>query len=219
MSSGSSSMASPSPLGLVALSIACFIFFAYLTGIVDEGAYLFMGMALIGGFIAQIIVGVLELNDGNLRSGNLFSIFAIFLMLMTGLNLIIEYFAGIYGWEIAPVVIGWAWIPLAITLLTWMPAYFKGPFSLLLLVIVLVVAVAMVCLLELKLLGTTGAQVAGYLLLIGGLLGLYNATAVVLNGTFEKQILPTGSPLVEVSADFTSRSYTNSDSVSSQQHN
>lgn len=153
-----------------------------------------MGIWLFGGFVAQIIVGVVELFDGNQTGGNLFSVFAIFLMMVTGLDLI----ASFTGLESVTLVSGWAWIVLSIVIIAWMPAYFKAPFTLWLLVLALCVGVPAVCLMDLQVFtGAAVAHVAAYSLLIAGLLGIYNATALILNTTFERTVLPTGTPVYE----------------------
>ena len=46
--------ASPAPAGLVALAIACFGFYALLTGKVDHSCIPLLGFWLLGGFFVQI---------------------------------------------------------------------------------------------------------------------------------------------------------------------
>ncbi|MBP8784475.1 MAG: hypothetical protein KBH12_03270 [Synergistaceae bacterium] len=55
----------PSPAGLVALAVACFCFYALQTGKVDSSASLLLGTWLIGGFVVQVIVGLIDLKNGN----------------------------------------------------------------------------------------------------------------------------------------------------------
>lgn len=155
---------------------------------------------MIGGFVVQVIVGVLELLQGNKTGGNIFLFFSAFFMLVTGMEMIFNYFAGMHGWVTDPRLSGWAWLPLAVTLLMWTPAYFKSPLSLFFVILALDVAVPLVALMDLQVLtGAWAAYVAGYALLLAGMLGLYNAAALVLNKAYERVVLPTGTPLARIS--------------------
>ena len=182
------------------MAMACFIFYAYLTGRVDQSAYILMGIWLLGGFVIQVVVGVLELLSGNKTGGNIFLFFSAFFMLVTGLEMIFNYFAAMNGWVTDPRLSGWAWLPLAATLLLWTPAYFKSPLSLLLVVLSLDIAVPLVALMDLQVVtGAWAPMVAGYALLIAGMLGLYTAAALVLNNAYQRVMLPMGTPLALIS--------------------
>jgi len=189
--------ANPGPAGLVALAMACFTFFAVHTGRVEGSSIALLGLWLIGGFVVQVIVGVMELQHGNVLGGNIFTFFSAFFMLVTGLELIFKYFAGIYSWPVDGRIDGWAWLALAIALLTWTPGYFKAPLSLLGVVVALDVAVPLVALMDLNWIPHSLHAVSGPALFIAGLFGLYTAAAVVLNTVFERTVIPTGSPLIK----------------------
>ncbi len=189
--------ANPGPAGLVALAMACFTFFAVHTGQVEGAAIPLLGIWLVGGFVVQVIVGVMELQHGNVLGGNIFTFFSAFFMFVTGLELIFKYFAGIYGWPLDARIDGWAWLALAIALLTWTPGYFKSPLSLLGVVLALDVAVPVVALMDLHWLPHSMHMVSGPALFVAGLFGLYTAVAVVLNTVFERTVIPTGGPLIK----------------------
>ncbi len=53
--------ANPAPAGLLALAMACFTFFALLSGKVEYLTIPLLGCWLIGGFVIQIMLGILEL--------------------------------------------------------------------------------------------------------------------------------------------------------------
>ncbi|MGI6488489.1 MAG: hypothetical protein GX964_02660 [Syntrophomonadaceae bacterium] len=197
MSGHGGGWANPAPAGLVALAMACFTFFALMTGKVDGTAIPLLGIWFLGGFVVQVIVGVMELLEGNTTGGNVFTFFSAFFMLVTGLELIFKYLAMQFGWALDARIDGWAWLPLAIALLLWTPAYFKGPLSMLLAVLALDVAVPIIAFKDMGVLGASWGPVAGVALLIGGILGLYTASAIVLNTAYEKPVLPTGGPLVK----------------------
>ena len=117
--------ASPAPAGLVALAVACFTFFGVLSGKVDHSCIPLLGCWLLGGFVIQIIVGIIELMEGNTTGGNVFTFFAAFFMLVGGLEFFVKFAAHIQAWQIDTRIDGWAWSALAIALLLWTPAYFK----------------------------------------------------------------------------------------------
>lgn len=189
--------ANPGPAGLVALAMACFTFFAVHTGQVEGSCIPLLGIWLIGGFVVQVITGIMELQHGNVLGGNIFTFFSAFFMLVTGAELIFKFFAGLNGWPIDSRIDGWAWMVLAIALLTWTPGYFKAPLSLLGVVLALDVAVPLVALMDLNWVSHSMHAVSGPALLIAGIFGLYTAAAVVLNTVFERTVLPTGSPLIK----------------------
>ena len=190
--------ANPGPAGLVALAMACFTFFAVFTGRVSHGAIGLLGCWLIGGFVVQVIVALIELKEGNTTGGNVFLYFSAFFMLASGLELIFKYLAMQFGWQMDAKIDGWAWLPLAIALIAWTPAYFKSPLSLLVVVLALDPAVLMVSLFDMGVINkAVYAPIAGKLLLTGGIFGLYTAAAIVLNTAYGKTILPMGKPLVK----------------------
>ncbi|ACV61708.1 conserved hypothetical protein [Desulfofarcimen acetoxidans DSM 771] len=190
--------ANPGPAGLVALAMACFTFFAIFTGRVSHGAIGLLGCWLIGGFVVQVIVALIELKEGNTTGGNVFLYFSAFFMLASGMELILKFFAAQYGWHIDAKIDGWAWLPLAIALIAFTPAYFKSPLSLLVVVLALDPAVLMVALFDMGAIDkAVYAPIAGKLLLTGGIFGLYTAAGIVLNTAYGKTIIPLGKPIVK----------------------
>lgn len=192
--------ANPAPAGLVALAMACFTFYAVHTGKVEGSCIPLLGIWLLGGFIVQVIVGVMELNHGNLVGGNIFTFFSAFFMFVTGLELIFKFYAAQQGWKVDGRIDGWAWLALAIALLTWTPGYFKSPLSLFAAVIALDIAVPVVAFMDMGVLGHEWHAVSGNCLGIAGIFGLYTAWGVVLNTTYGRTIIPLGSPLIKEKA-------------------
>ncbi len=82
--------ANPTPAGLVALAAACACFFALLTGRVSASAMPLIGCWLLGGFVIQIVVALLDLKSGNLAGGNTFLFFSAFFMLVSGLEMLLR---------------------------------------------------------------------------------------------------------------------------------
>lgn len=196
--SNNNSWANPAPAGLIALAVACFTFFAMQTGRVDHSAAPLLGIWLLGGFIIQVIVGVIELREGQILGGNVFTFFSAFFMFVTGSELLLKTLLASKGMAFDARIDGWAWLVLCIGLTTWAPAYiFKSVKSMAFLIIAITPAVWIVCLTDLGVLAKTWVPVAGWFLLITGIFGLYTAAALVLNTTFGKTILPTGSPFLK----------------------
>jgi Predicted membrane protein len=203
MSGDGKGWANPAPAGLVALGLACFTFYYILLGYESwgfespAGALPLLGCWLMGGFVIQVIVGIVELMEGNTTGGNVFTVFSAFFMLAGGLEFFVKYFAAANKWPIAlnTVVDGWAWLALAVFIVLWTPAYFKGTSILALAVIFLDIAVVAIALMDLKILDkATGDPIAAYTLLITGILALYLSAALVLNTAFGKSILPITGP-------------------------
>lgn len=198
MSKDNYGWASPAPAGLVALAIACFTFFALQTGRVEHSAAPLLGVWLLGGAIVQVIVGVIELREGQIVGGNVFTFFSAFFMFVTGSELLLKTLLASKGIAFDARMDGWAWLVLCIALTTWAPAYIlKAAKSMAFLIIAITPAVWIVCLTDLTVIAKTWVPCAGWLLLITGIFGLYTAAAIVLNTTFGKAILPTGSPFMK----------------------
>ncbi|MDD3271120.1 MAG: GPR1/FUN34/YaaH family transporter [Syntrophomonadaceae bacterium] len=190
--------ASPAPAGLVALAIACFGFYALLTGKVDHSCIPLLGIWLLGGFFVQIIVGIVDLKGGHTTGGNVFLFFSAFFMLVGGMEFIFKYFAAANGWAIDARIDGWAWLVLWIVLVMWTPAYLKqSPLVMSLVVLALDVAVFFVAFMDLELISRSFAPIAGTFLLIGGILGIYVASAIILNTAFSKNVLPMPGPILK----------------------
>jgi succinate-acetate transporter protein len=189
--------ANPGPAGLVALAIACFCFYALLAGKVEHTAIPLLGCWLLGGFVVQIIVGVMEMLEGNTTGGNVFTVFAAFFMLAGGLEFFLKYFASVHGLALDAHIDGYAWSALAIALLLFTPAYLKSPLILSLAIFALDIAVPLIALMDLGLIAHTWAIVAANLLGFTGLCGLYVAGAIVWNTAYGRQILPMPGPIVK----------------------
>jgi succinate-acetate transporter protein len=197
MSAHGGDWANPGPAGLAALGVACFIFYAILSGKVSHDAIPLMGLWLLGGFAIQFTVAVIELKEGNISGGNIFLLFSGFFMLTSGLSFIFKYFAAVNGWAIDPHIDGWAWLILWISVWLWTPAFFDKPMVFILMVLSICVACPFICLIDLGAIGHEYAAIPANALLIAGALGTYFAAAGILNTTYGKVILPVGKPLVK----------------------
>ncbi len=179
------SWANPTPAGLVALAVACFGFFALLTGRVTGEALPLLGCWLIAGFVVQIVVALLDLKGGNLAGGNTFLYFCAFFMLAGGLECFFKAQGGV-----DTRIDGWVWLALSAVVTLWTPAFIKTPKILFLIVLVLNVAVWFIAFIDLQVLAKSWSFVPAWALLICGILGIYLSAAMVVNGTFGKKIYP-----------------------------
>ncbi|MGR6836831.1 acetate uptake transporter family protein [Syntrophomonas erecta] len=189
---------SAGPAGLIALAMACFGFFALLTGQVDHSAILFLGIWLLGGFIVQITTALLELREGNLLGGNVFTFFSAFFMFASGIEMLFKFYVAQNGIAIDGRISGWAWLAITIGITLWTPAYLAGARSLSLVVLSLVPALWLISFMDLGILGPQWATLAGCFALLGGIFGLYTSAGMVLNDKFGRTILPLGSPFIKV---------------------
>ena len=186
--------ANPTPAGLVALAVACFCFFALLNGFVEPSAMPLVGCWLLGGFVVQLIVALLDLKGGNYAGGNTFTFFCAFFMLVGGLEMFLKYNGITSGALLDTRVDGFAWLALTLAVYLWTPAFMK-PFGLLsVVVLALDVALPFITLVDLKILPSSFSPIAGYALLASGLVAIYLSSALVVNTTFKKTIYPIIAP-------------------------
>jgi hypothetical protein len=186
--------ASPAPAGLVALAMACFTFGSIHTGLVAGTAAPILGCWLIGGFVVQFTVALIELRDGHMTGGNVFLFFSAFFMLTAGLEMFVKTILVTNGIKFDGRLDGWAWMTLSIALTLWAPAYLKSVKSMTFLVAAVVPAAWIITLVDLGWIAKSYSMYDGYLLFIAGALGLYTASGMILNTAFGRTILPLGSP-------------------------
>lgn len=198
--SGNGGWANPAPAGLTALAVACFTFFAVLTGKVEHSCIPLLGCWLLGGFVVQLVVGLIELKEGATTGGNVFLFFSAFFMLVGGIEFFVKgYFGTVHGAPIDTRIDGWAWLVLFITLILWTPAYLKqSPMVMGLLVLLLDVAVFFVAMTDLAWMDkSVYGPLAGDFLLGSGICGIYVAAAIILNTAFGKSVIPMPGPIMK----------------------
>ncbi|MBN2569330.1 MAG: acetate uptake transporter [Deltaproteobacteria bacterium] len=193
------SFATPAPSGLGALAMACFCFFALLTGKVSHAAAPVLACWMIGGGIVQIVAGVIELKDHNVVGGNVFTFFAAFFMFVTALSLATKYGLHNAGLPMDTRIEGWGWLAGAAFLIAMTPNYLKA--TKLMFILVFLVDIALICIviLDLKLDVNRAmvAQTAAWLLMICGWIAVYLAGAISINTNFGKTVLPIPGPFIK----------------------
>jgi succinate-acetate transporter protein len=187
----------PAPAGLVALAVACFIFFALLSGNVKPEAMPLLGCWLLGGFLVQVLVGIIELKGRNTTGGNTFLFFSAFFMLVSGIEMIFKFHMLTNGIAFDGRVDGWAWLALSIVLYMWTPAFFKAPLFLTLIILGLDVAVPLLSFMDMGLLPGTFKPVAAWALMFSGICGIYLSSAIIVNTAFGKKVYPLPGPVIK----------------------
>jgi len=189
--------ANPTPAGLVALAVACFGFFALLSGKVEASAMPLLGIWLLGGFIVQLVVALIDLKGGNTTGGNTFLFFCAFFMFVSGLEMVFKFNAVSTGLKIDSHIDGWAWAALTLVMWAWTPAYFKSPAILTLIIIALDVALPFICLTDMGVLPATYKIISAWALLVAGIAGVYLSAATIVNTAFDKEIYPNPGPIIK----------------------
>jgi succinate-acetate transporter protein len=182
--------ANPTPAGLVALAVACFCFFALLNGFVEPSAMPLIGCWLLGGFVVQFVVGLLDLKGGNYAGGNTFLFFCAYFMLVSGMEMFFKYKGITSGAPLDTRIDGFAWLALTLVVYLWTPAFMKSFGLLSLVVLALDVALPFITLVDLKVLPKSFSVIPAYALLVAALFAIYLSAALVVNTTFGKKIFP-----------------------------
>jgi succinate-acetate transporter protein len=185
----------PSPSGLVALAVATFAFFAMLSGVVDSSAGVIAGFWLLGGFVVQIFVAIIDLNNKNTAGGNIFLYFSAFFMLVSGLLLIFEWYMAKEGIHVDASISGYVWIALTMTTILWTPAFFKS--GKLLTFVILFLDIALPCITLMDLGFTVNPMIPAIFMLLAGCTAVYLAAAIVVNETFGKKVFPNPDPFIK----------------------
>jgi succinate-acetate transporter protein len=198
MSHEQHSFITPAPAVMGALAIACFGFFAILTGRVGHNAIPLLACWAFGGGILQVAAGIIELKDKNLTGGNVILFFGSFFMFATCASLATKYGLSQAGLPMDGRIEGWLWMAGLIFLVGMTPSYLKAPKVLFTLVVLVDIALVLLVCLDLKLNVDRAlfASVCGWLLLISGCLALYLTAAISTNTNFGRTILPMGKPFV-----------------------
>jgi succinate-acetate transporter protein len=189
--------ANPSPAGLVALAVATFAFFAMLSGSVDASSRLFAGVWLLGGFVVQLVVGLIDLRTNNIAGGNTFLFFCAFFMLASGIMLILKWWSAQQGITIDGRIDGYVWIALTVALILWTPAFFKSSKLLTFVVIFIDVALPFITLMDLGVMPASFSMIPAIFMLLAGITALYLSAAIVVNGTFGKNVFPMPGPFIK----------------------
>jgi succinate-acetate transporter protein len=198
MSQDGNGWANPAPAGLFALALADICFYAALSGKIKLGGLALLGMWLLGGFVVQLIVGIVELKNGEIDGGNVFTLFASFFMLTGGFEFIFKYFALINKWPLDTLVDGYAWLALSIIVWAFTPSYFKkSVVPMALLFIAFDIALPIIALVDLGVISSTIMIYAADLCIVGAFLATWTAAGVLVNTAWGRSVIPLGGPMIK----------------------
>jgi succinate-acetate transporter protein len=176
--------------------MACFLFFALLTGQVDGSAAPLLATWLVGGAICQIAAGLIELKDHNISGGNLMLFFGTFFMIVGAVELITKTILAKNGMTFDSRIDGWGWLCAFLVLVCFTPCYLKSNKVFFWTVIFADIGVLCLALAELHI-ATFLAPFAGWSLLLTGLGALYLVAATLINTTFGKPVIPLPDPYIK----------------------
>lgn len=191
--------ANPLPAGLGALAMACFGFGALLSGKVTHDAAPILAAWLVGGFVVQLVVAIIEFRDKNLPGANVFLVFSCIFMLTGALSVGSKYFLTHAGYVFDASIEGWLWLAISLWMYIVLPCFLKSPKILFILGLLLCVALACLVALDFGIQAgrATVAQTGAYCLFGAGSLAIYLAGALALNTHFGRQILPITTPFIK----------------------
>jgi succinate-acetate transporter protein len=193
------SFASPGPAGLAALAVACFAFGAVFLGKVALEGLPLLSSWLVGGFIVQYTVAVMELKDHNITGGNVFLFFSAFFMAAAALSVFSKFMMIKFGMKPAVHIEGWMWMAGAAFLTVVTPAYAKSTSILFLAVILIDVALWCIVGLDSGWYGDPAVfkPIVAWTLIIAGWIGIYLAGAITCNTVYGKPVFIVPKPLVK----------------------
>ena len=193
------SFATPAPAGLAALAVACFGFGAVMLGKVAVEGLPLLAAWLIGGFVIQIVVAIVELKDNDATGGNIFLFFSAFFMLTTAISLISKFLMIQFGIHPAHLVEGWCWMAGAAFVTVATPCYAKSSSLMFVMVLMFNVILWMIVGMDTGWYGNPliMKKIVGWLMVVAGWCAIYMAGAVLCNTVYGKVILPIPKPLIK----------------------
>lgn len=191
--------ANPMPAGLAALAMACFGFYALFTGKVSPSSAPILACWLVGGFVIQLVVALIEYKEKSLGGSNLFLVFANVFMLIGALSAATKTILRYHGIPFDPTIEGWMWIPVGVWVIMVTLSFLRAPKLLFIMGVFLCISVPFLILFEIGVQGDRAlwASIAGHCVLIAAIIATYLGGAMVINGVYGKQILPMSTPFLK----------------------
>jgi len=153
---------------------------------------------MFGAFVVQIVAAVVELRNHELTTGNLFFIFAGFMMLAGSLSLLAKFFMMSAGMKPVAVAEGWMWMATALFLTLITPVFAKQTSLLFLLIVITDVTFWLISGSESGWITSPSLPpIIGGLLMTIGFINLYLAGAIICNTIYGKSIFYLPKPLVK----------------------
>ncbi|MGC8494576.1 MAG: hypothetical protein ACP5SH_22870 [Syntrophobacteraceae bacterium] len=181
--------------GWIAYSIATWMAWALLVGLVNQKATLFMACISLACTIPYLGAAITQLKLGNLVGGVTWLYFGSFFAFCSALNYFVSYFAPIYGWSLDTRVLGFEWAVLGVMLVATTPVFLKyTPAAASISVIGADVGIAFLALVYWGIGGGAVAQISGWGFFVAGLFGMIMAVGSLLSGAGMR--FPMGKPIL-----------------------
>jgi len=180
--------------GWIAYSVATWIAWPSLCGLVSEKALLLMAAVSLACIIPYMAAAITELKLNNVAGGVTWMYFGAFFAFCSSITYAITYFAPIYGWELDVRILGFEWAVLAIVLISTTPVFLKySPAAASISVIAADIGLATLTLIYWGF--TSLALVSGWAFFIAGFFGIIMTIGGILEGAGMK--FPMGKPLIK----------------------
>ena len=186
-------LANPAPLGLMGFGMTTVLLNLHNAGVFALGTMI-LAMGIFYGGLAQIIAGILEYKKGNTFGVTAFTSFGLFWLSLVGL-LVLPKFTGFEGPD--AVAMGMYFFMWGLFTMMMFFATLKNNITLSFVFASLFILLYLLALKEWGAIPTNISWIIGVEGIICGFSAIYLAMAEVINGAFEKTVLPIGGPILK----------------------
>jgi len=186
----------PTPASLFLVFVTALILWAFFTGRMGPEAAPIIGALLLGFGIMWFIGGIVNFRIGDVLGGTINAVFGALLGISPGISFLVVAYAGTAGITVDPRANGWLLLLTGICFIPLLIAIAKRSWLISLTLLVLGVSFILIGLTFAGYLSASTLTVAGWLLFVGGISMFYIASAIVIDTSFAKNVLPIGGPLV-----------------------
>ncbi len=186
-------LANPAPLGLMGFGMTTVLLNLHNAGVFALGTMI-LAMGIFYGGLAQIIAGILEYKKGNTFGVTAFTSFGLFWLSLVGL-LVLPKFTGFEGPD--TVAMGMYFFMWGLFTMMMFFATLKNNITLSFVFASLFILLYLLALKDWGAIPTNISWIIGVEGIICGFSAIYLAMAEVINGAFEKTVLPIGGPILK----------------------
>ena len=170
-------------------------FWPMLVGYVSPAASPLIGAIVLASSIVFIMLMVIEIRNGHLFGAVLNGVFGVLLGLVPGLVFLLHFLAQGMGIEVDLRIIGWYFFYVSAVLLIVGVVCGKMFWHMAIVFWVLAIDVFLMGLVFAGYLSHAWNPAIGWAIFAGGIYFLYMGSAALLNGIFQRPVLPSGGPL------------------------
>jgi len=187
----------PTPASLYLVFVTALSLWAFFTGRMTADAAPLLGALLFGFGILWFIAGIVNFRMGDLLGGTINAVFGALLGISPGISFLFVAYAGSQGIAVDPRVNGWLLILTGICFIPLLIGVAKRLWILCLTLLVLGSSFIIIGLIFAGYVGLEILPVPGWMLFAGGISMFYIASAIIINTSYAKPLLPLGGPLVK----------------------